>query len=126
MAEKQITFDSGQFDQVITALTTVIDGLTAGTTTGSVPLSRDVRLQPDGQNWTPAIDLVAAGKTYFTNLNNNVVSMLPYLTSVRDAMISAKSIFQDTEDLATMSRADFVRAFPALDTAAPARLPQPW
>ena len=127
MSDQVIAFDADRYNQLINALTTVIEGLQKTTTAGSVPLSRDVKLQPDGQTWEPAVDLVAAGAQFFTLKYQSVTNgLLPQLTALRDGLIQAKSIFQDTEDLATISRADFVKDFPALNISTPNRPGDPW
>ena len=127
MSEQVIVFDADQYNQLINALTTVIDGLLETTRTGSVPLQQDVKLQPDGQTWAPAAELLAAGGDFFARKYQSVTEgMLPRLTALRDSLVQARSIFQDTEDLATISRADFVQDFPELNVPTPNRLDDPW
>jgi hypothetical protein len=127
MADQVIVFDAGQYNAVINALTTVIEGLQNITTTRAVPLSVNMKLQPDGQTWDPAVELVAAGAEFLAKKHQSIANgMLPRLTTLRDGLIAAKSIFQDTEDLATVSRADFVKDFPDLNVPTPNRLGDAW
>jgi hypothetical protein len=127
MPEDRIGFDSEDYELLITQLGTVINELTSITGSGPVPLSEKVKLQPDGQTWSPAVELVSAGEEFFGRKHAAVhTGLVPRLTNLRDGLIQARSVFQDVEDLATSSRADFVKDFPALDTATPVRLNEPW
>ena len=127
MATQPIAFDTTAYDQLIKALTGLITDLQSATDAGAMPLSGDVLLQPDGQTWAPASDLVAAGRSFFGRKFVAVdQGLLPMLTNLRDGLVQARSIFQDTEDLATISRADFMQQFPELGLATPNRLNDPW
>ena len=113
MADQQIAFDTDEYDQLIRALTSLIGSLETVTDAGPLPLNSSVLLQPDGQTWQSAAALVAAGRSFFGLTFDSVdAGLLPQLTQLRDGLVQARSIFQDTEDLVTVSRADFMQQFP--------------
>ncbi len=115
MSDPAIVFDADQYNLLITTLTTVIDGLQE-TTVGPVALQENVKLQPEGQTWSPAVELVAAGTTFFSQKHASVTTRtLPRLTALRDSLLEARTIFPNLDDFTAISRVDFVGAFPDLD-----------
>ena len=107
-----IAFSSDQYDQLITHIGTLVTDLQKLTTSGPAPLSANLLLQPDGQTWAPAADLVAAGKAFFEPERSLLDdTILPQLTTLQQGLIAAKSIFSNAEDLALASSADFLKEF---------------
>ncbi|MGF7234583.1 MAG: hypothetical protein ACQSGP_06455 [Frankia sp.] len=101
-----IQFDSAKYDQLIAQLDPTLQELAEGAA-GPLPLTADVQLQPTGQTWQPAIDLVAAGTGLFGLISGTNDSATSSLTSLRTALIQGRSIFNDVEDLATVTAARF-------------------
>jgi hypothetical protein len=107
-----IVFGSDQYDKLITHVGSLITDLQNLTSTGPAPLSANLLLQPDGQTWQPAVDLVAAGKAFFEPERALLTdTILPQLTTLQHGLSAARSIFSNAEDLATASSAEFLKEF---------------
>lgn len=113
MADQPIAFSSDQYDGLITQLGTLITNLQKVETTGTVLFNDDVRLQPKGQTWGPAMSLVVAGQSFFQAAHSVMDrALLPELVELHQGLFNAKSLFQNAEDLALISSADFISEFP--------------
>ncbi|WP_261567483.1 hypothetical protein [Frankia gtarii] len=104
-----IGFDSTKYDQLIAQVGKILQDFTDGAA-GPLPLNGDLQLQPAGQSWQPAADLVAAGKARFGEMGKRNDDLSGSLTDLQAALVQARSIFNDTEDLAAVSVEEFQQA----------------
>ncbi|KJE20392.1 hypothetical protein FF36_05291 [Frankia torreyi] len=101
-----IRFDSGKYDQLITQLGAALKELGDGAA-GPLALTADVQLQPSGQTWQPAVDLVGAGTALFGLISENNDSLKTGLGDLSTALAQGRSIFNDVEDLAAATAGQF-------------------
>ncbi|WP_235488917.1 hypothetical protein, partial [Frankia sp. AvcI1] len=104
-----IEFDSAKYDQLIGQLGGTLQEFTDGAA-GPLPLTADVQLQPAGQTWAPAVDLVGAGTSLFGMISETNDFLVNGVTDLRAALAQGRSIFNDTEDLATVTAEQFDQA----------------
>jgi len=110
-------FDAAEYDRLVTAVGNLITELrkdqpgAAGT---PPPPDGNWLLQPDGQAWRTAIDLVNAGKTFGNHLSAHAVTLLSRLEGLFDGFCSARTVFCRVNDLAAYSAESFGSEYPAL------------
>ena len=127
MPADHIVFNADQYSRLITELVELSNSLSSAVTSGSTPLSPDVRLQPDTQIWQPAIDLVTAGKGFFSHQFASVNDvLLPELTNLCEGMARAKASMEAAGDLAAMMAGDFNAQLPHLSARIPADTDASW
>jgi hypothetical protein len=117
VVEATIAFDAADYDRLIGTVRDLINDLGdydrgAGGTL-STP-DGNWLLQPDGQVWDAAVDLVDAGKTFGNLLGAHATTLLSRLETFFDALCSARAIFSKVSDLAACSAESFVSEFPQL------------
>lgn len=104
-----IRADDATYQQVVAWLDAMIEALRqAGT--GPLPLTADVQLQPTGQTWQPAADLVAAGRESLGTLSTSIgggidagtggTGLLAILTNLRAGLGMTRGILDGVEERA--------------------------
>ncbi|MDU0295109.1 hypothetical protein, partial [Saccharothrix longispora] len=112
MAEN-VTFDEAKYNKLITVLDELEDGLVHyATQSDTVPLDADFQVQSDGQGWQAAVNLVSKGKGFGGSVDQQNESLRQGIVKFRNALVAAKGIFKDTDDLATYDIGRFVIEYP--------------
>jgi hypothetical protein len=101
-----LRFDSAKYDQLISQVDATLQELGEGAN-GPLSLSGDARLQPAGQTWQRAIDLVTAGSGLFGLISGENDSAVSQMTNLRTGLAQGRSIFSNVEDLTTVTAAQF-------------------
>jgi hypothetical protein len=117
VGEARIAFDAADYDRLIAMVRNLINDLgdhdrgAAGRLSGP---DGSWLLQPDGQVWAPAANLVEAGKTFGNVLEDHAATSLSRLEALFDALCSARAIFSNIADLAAYSAESFGSQYPQL------------
>jgi hypothetical protein len=125
VGEKTIAFSAADYDQLVAVVRDMVNDLggnDAGarySTNGSCDTfasADDGRwlLQPDGQAWQPAADVVEAGKAFGNVLGAHAAALLSQLEALFDGLCSARAIFSRVDDLAACSAESFASGHPQL------------
>ncbi|MFT7841741.1 hypothetical protein Q5530_36870 [Saccharothrix sp. BKS2] len=116
MAENT-TFDEAKYNKLIAVIEELEDGLVHhATQSDTVPLDTDFQVQPDGQGWQAATNLVSKGKGFGGSVDQQNESLRQGLVKFRNALVAARGIFKDTDDLATYDIGRFVAEYPDFNT----------
>jgi hypothetical protein len=117
VGEPTIAFSAADYDGLITLVRDLINDLGAYDRGGAGtlgPPDGDWMLQPDGQVWDTAANLVEAGKTFGNVLGAHAIALLSQLEALFDALCSARAIFSKVSDLAAYSAVSFGSEYPGL------------
>jgi hypothetical protein len=111
---KIVKFDKGQYERLIGFLTS-----------GETTLSQQVMIQPNTEvdftdprflpgsaNWHPAAHLAEKVKALSTSVFDRLSEVDTEYTNFADTLAEAKKVFEDTDDLANYSAAQFTEKFP--------------
>jgi hypothetical protein len=97
-----IKFSADTYNRLISELGTLVDGLHEAET-GHFPLTADVQVQPAGQVWQPAADLVAAAQKQLGAMHQWNSSTADAVTGLSTALTRAKAVLRNVDDLATLA-----------------------
>ncbi len=117
VGEPTISFNAADYDGLIATVRDLVNELgdydrgAAGTLS---PPDGNWLLQPDGQVWDTAANLVEAGKTFGGVLGAHADALLTRLEALLDALCSARAIFSRVDDLAACSAGSFGSEYPQL------------
>jgi hypothetical protein len=117
VVEPTVAFNAADYDRLIGAVRDLINHLgdhvpnAAGTLS---PPDGNWLLQPDGQVWETAANLVDAGKSFGSRLQADATTLLSRLQVLYDALCSVRAVFSDVGDLATCTAKSFASEFPQL------------
>lgn len=129
MAET-ITFDEEKYNRLITMLDEMESTLLhSATQSDSIVLDAEFTLQPGSQKWQPAVALVTKGQKFGGSVEQQNEALRQAIVKFRNALVAAKGVFKDTNDLATYDVGRFVAEFPDFNaggglTGGPAPVPQ--
>ncbi|WP_026422141.1 hypothetical protein [Actinokineospora inagensis] len=113
-----ITFDENRYDQLIDVLNQLEDLLLhQATDSATNPLNADFSTQPGTQKWQAAQDLVTKGKHFGGTIDQQNESIRQAIVKFRNALVAAKGVFKETDDLAQYDISRFVAEYPDLNTA---------
>jgi hypothetical protein len=114
MAE-QIAFDIGQYERLIAQVQSLATDLRSAIGPGRPgALGPDLKLQPDVQKWNVSGDMAAEGQEFGSIIGHDGDALLTQLDDLNDALVHARSVFQDASDLASVSASQWAEEFPDL------------
>jgi hypothetical protein len=109
----QITFDENKYNQLIKAMDDLEHGLLhRATTSDAAVLDNEILLQPNNQKWDAAITLVTKGKEFGGSVEQQNEQLRQAIVKFRNALVAAKNVFKETDDLATYDINKFVSEYP--------------
>ncbi|MGX7828859.1 hypothetical protein ACTG9Q_27590 [Actinokineospora sp. 24-640] len=112
MAQK-IVFDEDKYDQLVKMLDHMEDTLlTYAVNGGDVFLDDTFTLVPRNQKWQPAVDLLTEGQAFGLSVMNQNELLRQAIVKFRNALVAAKGVFKDIDDLATYDVNKFVAEYP--------------
>ncbi|MBM7773656.1 hypothetical protein JOD54_003860 [Actinokineospora baliensis] len=107
-----ITFDEERYNQLIRVLDDMEDALRLSTDSDTMPLDSDFTVQPGTQKWQTAINLVTKGKEFGGSVEQQNELIRQAIVKFRNALVAAKGIFKETDDLAEYDITRFIAEFP--------------
>jgi hypothetical protein len=110
--DPNVKFDEGQYNQLINVIADVEAGAFNSVVMGDVYLGTELKLQPSGQTWQPAVDLVGRGSTFGGSVDTQTTSLGDSLATFHDALEDAKAVFKNTDDLAAYDATKFTTEYP--------------
>ncbi|PPK70915.1 hypothetical protein V5P93_002774 [Actinokineospora auranticolor] len=114
---QHITFDETKYNQLIAVLDDMEhDLLHEATESPTNPLDGDFELQPGTQKWDAALDLVNKGKGFGGSVEQQNEKMRQAIVRFRNALVAAKDVFKETDDLAQYDITRFVAEYPDFNT----------
>jgi hypothetical protein len=117
-AAARIAFDATEYDKLLTVMGALINDMSDSPTrdggVGPAPLDGGLLLQPDGQTWQPAVDLVSAGQAFGDTVHTNTTTLLHELEAFHDALCAARGVFSKAGDLARLSAESFRSDYPMM------------
>lgn len=112
MAEK-ITFDEEKYNRLIKAMDELEQGLLhKATKYGTTLLNSELTLQPGTQQWEAAKTLVAKGREFGGSVEQQNELLRQAIVKFRNALVAAKAVFKETDDLAEYDISRFVAEYP--------------
>jgi hypothetical protein len=117
MAESTIAFNAADYDALITMMRDLLNDLDGGDQDAACtlpPPGADWFIQPAGQEWVVAANLVEAGKTFGGVLAARSEALWGELDAFFEGLCSARAIFSKVSDLAAYSAAAFSSEYPQL------------
>lgn len=112
MADK-IKFDEAMYDKLIAVLDELEQGLLhKATNSGPLPLGSDFTVVPGSPQWQPALDLLNKGKEFGGSVEEKTEALRQALVKFRNALVAAKGVFKDTDDLAEYDISSFLAEYP--------------
>lgn len=113
--DPNVKFDEGQYNQLINVIADVEAGVFNSVIMGDVYLGSVLKLQPSGQKWPPAVDLVKWGSDFGGSVDTQTTSLGDSLSSFHDALEEAKAVFKNTDDLAAYDATKFTSEYPGFN-----------
>ena len=110
---KNITFDKTQYDKLIADLVALEDSLKHDATKHGMPIDEDFSPVPGSAGWVLA-DLQTKGKALGASVKKQDLSIQEELDNFITALKNARSIFDETNDLANFSITTFLSEYPEL------------
>ncbi|MFC4852604.1 hypothetical protein [Actinophytocola glycyrrhizae] len=117
--DPNVKFDEGQYNQLINVIADVEAGVFDSVVMGDVYLGTELKLQPSGQKWPPAVDLVNKGSGFGGSVDTQNTSLGDSLSSFHDALEEAKAVFKNTDDLAAYDATKFTTEYPGFNGGLP-------
>ncbi|MFI7672973.1 hypothetical protein [Actinophytocola sp. NPDC049390] len=113
--DPNVKFDEGQYNQLINVIADMEAGVFNSVVMGDVYLGSELKLQPSGQTWQPAVDLVSRGSNFGGSVDTQTTSLGDSLSSFHDALEDAKAVFKNTDDLAAYDATKFTTEYPGFN-----------
>lgn len=110
---KNITFDKAQYDKLIADLVALEDSLKHDATKHGMPIDEEFNPVPGTAAWVLA-DLQTKGKALGASVKKLDGTIADQLDNFITALKNARSIFDETNDLAQFSITDFLSEYPDL------------
>jgi hypothetical protein len=118
-----VSFDAGQFDQLIKFITDGNDQLTSDILAPSSGLLLDAALRtylkPGSPQWLVVQSVLSGGGTFGEAVDTRLTALGAEWTEFARQLTQAKAIFTKSDDLATVSASEFLAQFPGLAPPAP-------
>lgn len=110
--DPNLKFDEAQYGQLINVIGEVKTSLNKAGYIDVTFLDAELKLQPTGQTWEPAVNLVTRGGTFGGSVDTENASLEKTLSTFHSALEQAKEVFKETDDLAAYDATTFTTEYP--------------
>jgi hypothetical protein len=117
--DPNIKFDEAQYNQLIGVIAGVQGTLDDATSIDVTYLDAELRLQPNGQTWEYATNLVTRGGRFGASVDTESTNLEKSLKSFHAALEQAKEVFKETDDLAAYDATRFSTDYPGFGSSGP-------
>ncbi|MDQ2589058.1 hypothetical protein [Saccharothrix yanglingensis] len=109
----KITFDEAMYDKLISAMNELETSLERkATTTDDMTLDADFTVLPGEPRFEAAVKLLNKGREFGGSVEQQNESLRQAIVKFRNALVAAKGVFKETNDLATYDAAGFIAQYP--------------
>lgn len=114
--DPNIKFDEAQYTQLMGVIAQVSTSLDDATSIDVTYLDAELKLQPSGQTWEPAVNLVTRGGRFGGSVDTETTNLAKTLSTFHTALESAKEVFKETDDLAAYDATRFSSDYPGFNS----------
>jgi len=114
--DPNIKFDEAQYLQLIGVIAEVNRTLDDATSIDVTYLDAELHLQPTGQTWEPAVNLVTRGGRFGGSVDTESTNLAKTLSTFHTALEQAKEVFKETDDLAAYDATRFSSEYPGFNS----------
>jgi hypothetical protein len=114
--DPNIKFDEAQYSTLIGVIAEVSRTLDDATSIDVVYLDAELHLQPTGQTWEPAVNLVTRGGRFGGSVDTESTNLAKTLSTFHTALEQAKEVFKETDDLAAYDATRFTSEYPGFNS----------